>query len=113
MKTVDYEIANRFAGSECYSVQSGLTPASDITYALNPLLNYTNVSRALSINGKRQDIRVDDLLTIAEEHAIKNPKRIVAEIVSLTAKWKAIALELRIPVKIIASIEKDFNLLIY
>ena len=89
-----------------------LAPAYDITYALNPLLNYTNVSRALSINGKRQDIRVDDLLTIAEEHAIKNPKRIVAEIVSLTAKWNEIALDLSIPVKIIASIEEDFTILI-
>ena len=76
------------------------------------MLNYTNVSRALSINGKRQDIRVDDLLTITEEHAIKNPKRIIENLVSLTAKWKAIALELRIPDKIIASIEEDFTLLI-
>ncbi len=89
-----------------------LAPAYDITYALNPLLNYTNVSRALSINGKRQDIKLEDLLTIAEEHAIKNPKRIVAEIVSLTAKWNEIALDLSIPVKIIASIEEDFTILI-
>lgn len=87
-----------------------LAPAYDITYALNPLLNYTNVSRALSLNGKRQDIRVDDLLTIAEEHAIKNPTKIIEEISSLTKKWHDLAIELKLPTKIISSIEKDFNL---
>lgn len=87
-----------------------LAPAYDITYALNPLLNYTNVSRALSINGKRQDIKLEDLLTIAEEHAIKNPTKIIEEISSLTKKWHDLAIELKLPTKIISSIEKDFNL---
>lgn len=85
-----------------------LSPAYDITYALNPLLNYTSVSRALSINGKRQDIEMNDLLTIAEEHAIKNPKRIIEEIVHLTTKWEEVAQKLNVPTKIIKSIKEDF-----
>lgn len=80
---------------------------------INWNINCASTSRALSINVKRQNIKLEDFLTIAEEHAIKNPKRIVEELVSLTAKWKDIALELHLPVKIIASIEKVFNLLIY
>lgn len=89
-----------------------LAPAYDITYALNPLLNYNNISRALSINGKRQNIKLADLLIIAEEHAIKNPTKIIEEISSLTTKWHDVAVELKLPTKIISSIEKDFNLLI-
>jgi serine/threonine-protein kinase HipA len=88
----------------------GLAPAYDITYALNPLLNYNNISRALSINGKRQNIKLTDLLTIAEEHAIKNPTKIIEEISSLTKKWNVVAVELKLPTKIISSIEKDFSL---
>ena len=74
------------------------------------MLNYTTISRALSINGKRQDIKLEDLLTIAEEHAIKNPTKIIEEISSLTKKWHDLAIELKLPTKIISSIEKDFNL---
>lgn len=77
---------------------------------INWNINCASTSRALSINGKRQDIRVDDLLTIAEEHAIKNPTKIIEEISSLTKKWHDLAIELKLPTKIISSIEKDFNL---
>lgn len=57
-----------------------ISPAYDITYSLNPLLNYTRTSRALSINGKRIDITLSDLLTIADSFTIKNAKKVVQEI---------------------------------
>ena len=85
-----------------------LSPAYDITYALNPLINFTTISRALSINNKRQDINSIDVLTIAEEYAIKNPKGIIEEIEQLTEKWSEIAEELNIPKKIISRIQNDF-----
>ena len=85
-----------------------LSPAYDITYALNPLMNYTTISRALSINNKRQDINSIDVLTIAEEYAIKNPKGIIEEIEQLTKKWTEIAEELNLPKKIISRIQNDF-----
>ncbi len=85
-----------------------LSPAYDITYALNPLINYTTISRALSVNNKRQDINSLDVLAIAEEYAIKNPKRIIEEIEQLTEKWTEIAKELNLPENIISSIQKDF-----
>ena len=85
-----------------------LSPAYDITYALNTLINYTTISRALSINNKRQDINSIDVLTIAEEFTIKNPKGIIEEIEQLTEKWSEIAKELNIPKKIISRIQNDF-----
>ncbi len=85
-----------------------LSPAYDITYALNPLINYTTISRALSVNNKRQDINLIDVLTIAEEYTIKNPKGIIEEIEQVTEKWSEIAEELNLPKKIISRIQNDF-----
>ncbi len=85
-----------------------LSPAYDLTYALNPLFTFKSTSRALSINGKRTDITLKDVLTIAENFSIKNPKGIVNEIQELTYRWKEIAESLSIPNKIINSIDQDF-----
>ena len=57
-----------------------LSPAYDITYAQNPLLRITRTSRALSINGKRGRIGINDLLKIADDYTIKNPKGIINEV---------------------------------
>jgi len=85
-----------------------LGPAYDLTYALNPLFTFKTTSRALSINGKRTEITVKDVLTIAEEFAIKNPKGIIDEVQALIPRWMEIANELSIPDNIINKIEKDF-----
>ena len=85
-----------------------LSPAYDITYALNPLLTFTSIARALSINGKRQDINWNDVLSIAEEFAVKNPKGIIDEVQNTAVFWKKTATELNIPENIINTIENDF-----
>lgn len=59
-----------------------LSPAYDITFALNPLINITKPRRALSINGKRSDITFDDVSKIAQEFTIKNPMGVIREVVS-------------------------------
>lgn len=85
-----------------------LGPAYDITYALNPLFTFRSTSRALSINGKRTEINLKDLLTIAEEFAIKNPKGIIDDVQWLIPRWQELATGLMIPDHIIHNIEKDF-----
>jgi serine/threonine-protein kinase HipA len=85
-----------------------ISPAYDITYSLNPLLNYTRTSRALSINGKRIDITLADVLTIADTYTIKNAKKVVQEIQDAIAYWKDQANELNLPANIVQSICKDF-----
>ncbi len=57
-----------------------LSPAYDLTFALNPLINFTKTNRALSINGKRNNINIKDVLHIADQYTIKNPKGIIVEI---------------------------------
>lgn len=86
-----------------------LGPAYDITYALNPLFTFKSASRALSINGKRTNITIKDLLTIAEEFAIKNPKGIIEEIHTLIPRWMDIANGVQIPQKIKERIANDLQ----
>jgi serine/threonine-protein kinase HipA len=85
-----------------------ISPAYDITYSLNPLLNYTRTSRALSINGKRIDITLADVLAIAESYTIKNAKKVVQEIQASISYWTDQANELNLPAHIVQSICRDF-----
>jgi len=88
-----------------------MAPAYDVTYSLNPLLNYKKTSRALSINQKRVDINLSDVKGIAEKYTIKNYKGIIDEIQGGIEFWRCRAQELGIPTKIIDSITRDFVLL--
>ncbi len=89
-----------------------LAPAYDLTYPLNINLNYRNVSRALSINNKRDRINFEDVMSIAEEFAIKNPKGIIQEVQEVRKSWKPLSKELQIPPKISTAISKEFSTLI-
>ena len=71
-------------------------------------MNYSSVSRALSINHKRADINVDDVLFIADAYTIKNPKKIIREVQETIAQWEHIAQELEIPKKVIKAIQTEF-----
>lgn len=85
-----------------------IAPAYDLTYSLNPLMNYTRTSRALSINEKRADLLLEDVLSIAESFTIKNPKKVIQEVQECMSYWQNQATQLNLPVKIIESIQRDF-----
>lgn len=87
-----------------------LAPAYDLTYALNPLFTFKTTTRALSINGKRTDITIKDLLAVAEEFSIKNPKGIIENIQALIPRWVQVARELKIPDKVMESIHNEIKL---
>src|SRR5690606_31386696 len=89
-----------------------LAPAYDLTYPLNINLTFSNVTRALSINNKRNNITVEDVLTIVEAYAIKNPKGIIKDIQEATLKWEGFTKELKIPEKVRNAIRKEFTNLI-
>jgi serine/threonine-protein kinase HipA len=89
-----------------------LSPAYDLTYSLNPLMNYTRISRALSVNGKRVDISLEDVMTIADTYTIKNARNVVTAIQDAIDFWHVKAVELAIPGNIVQSIRNDFTRLI-
>ena len=86
-----------------------LAPAYDLTYPLDALMNYTKVSRAFSINGKRNNITRTDLLEIADQFTIKNPNGIIEEVLEATKLFRIFAEEHKIPKKVIDKIESEFN----
>ena len=56
-----------------------LSPAYDLTYSLNPLIDFKRSNRALSVNNKRNNINLKDVLKLAESFTIKNPKGIIRD----------------------------------
>ena len=88
-----------------------LSPAYDLTYALNPLLDFKKTSRALSINGKRTDITIADLLQIAESFTIKNAKNIITKMRDGIKIWHRNSLNLGLSENIIKRIVAKFSLL--
>jgi len=86
-----------------------LAPAYDLTYPLNALQNYLRVSRALSINNKRANIIVEDILDLAESFSVKNPAGIIHEIQESTSLWVSEANGLEIPKPVIDAIQQSFT----
>lgn len=86
-----------------------LAPAYDLTYPLDALLNFTKVSRALSINGKRTDITRDDILGIADSFTIKKANGIIDEVVAKTQSFEELAIKNGIPSKVIEKIKSEFR----
>jgi len=86
-----------------------LSPFYDVTYSLNPLINYTKTRRALSIGGKRSDITAADMLTFADKYTIKGAKGIIERIRSGIPFWIKVARENAVPEKVLERITQDFN----
>jgi serine/threonine-protein kinase HipA len=82
-----------------------LSPAYDVTYAFDPT-NLWLAQHQLSINGKRKNITVDDILTIAKEISLKKGKDIIEEIATGVSGWEGFANEAGIPVKQMEDIGK-------
>ena len=85
-----------------------LAPAYDLTYPLDALMNYTRVSRAMSINGKRNAITRKDILGIADQFTVKNPNAIIDSVLSATQLFRSFSEKQSIPKKVIDKIESEF-----
>ncbi|MGC4057421.1 MAG: type II toxin-antitoxin system HipA family toxin [Chitinophagaceae bacterium] len=86
-----------------------LAPAYDLTYSLNPELNIKTHSRALSVNGKRNNILPGDLAAIAERYTIRNFKGIVSDILDAISFWEQKVTEQGVPEHIIRSMLEHFT----
>jgi serine/threonine-protein kinase HipA len=86
-----------------------LAPAYDLTYSLNPMINVIRNNRVLSINGKRSDILLNDLLSIAEKFTIKNPKGIISQVQSAAEFWKEQLHAQQLPEVVISKILREMQ----
>ena len=67
-----------------------LAPAYDICHAYKPDSVWVS-QHALSINGKRKNITLDDFLTIGKSMNIKNAKNIIKKVGETVSKWEKFA----------------------
>jgi serine/threonine-protein kinase HipA len=84
-----------------------LSPAYDLTYALNPKLKFHKVSRALSISGKREQITRKDLLKIADTFSIEQADEIIDEIMEGQSLWSDLAKQQHLSPTLIATIQQQ------
>ncbi len=85
-----------------------LSPAYDVTFALNPLINFKNPRRALSINGKRANISIKDIKKLADDFTIKNPLGIVKDIQSQKGELLKLFKEHDVPQLVSQKMEESF-----
>ena len=82
-----------------------LAPAYDVCHAYKP--NHKWVSQhALSINGKRENITKDDLLTIGDSIKNKRAKATIEEISETVSQWKQFANEVNVSEELRDEIDK-------
>jgi serine/threonine-protein kinase HipA len=81
-----------------------LTPAYDICHAYRPGSEWVS-QHALSINGKRNAISKEDLLTVAKSMNIKKATEIIQQINLTIEKWTSFAEETKVETKLKEAIE--------
>lgn len=86
-----------------------LAPAYDLTYPLDALLNYTRVTRALSVNKKRTGITKEDLLLIADQFSVKDANGIIKEVTQVALIFRQLCSLYDIPEKAADKIESEFH----
>jgi serine/threonine-protein kinase HipA len=64
-----------------------LSPAYDITYAYNPD-NFWLKAHQMSVNGKRENIQLEDLVGVAKNVAINKPLEIIKNVQDVVANWE-------------------------
>jgi serine/threonine-protein kinase HipA len=88
-----------------------LTPAYDLTFAINPFLNYSRITRAMSINGKREEIAMNDLMQLANKHTILDAKTIIKDVLSGIEIWEKNCTALGLPDALTRKMKSHFQLL--
>jgi serine/threonine-protein kinase HipA len=83
-----------------------LSPAYDITYAYNPD-NFWLKAHQMSVNGKRENIQLNDLLAVAKNVNIKKPLVIIRKCNEIISNWKNYAQKAGVDTIQIAQIENQ------
>ena len=87
-----------------------LSPAYDMGFAYNPAGGWT-AQHQMSINGKFDDLKRNDLIEFAQKNNIKDAPEIIDRICDTVADWQLIAAECGIPSSIIKSVQSEFQLM--
>lgn len=82
-----------------------LSPAFDVCHAYRPDSPWVS-SQSLTINGKRDNINTDDLLSVGKQMNIKKAKQIIARVTESVKNWNNYADEVKVDTKLRDAINK-------
>ncbi len=85
------------------------TPSYDLVYPINPFAKYTRLERAMSINGKRNNITFDDIMAIAKKQGVRKPLKIISTINKVSQNWTTYAEKAQIDEPTLLAIAKDLK----
>ena len=86
-----------------------LSPGYDITYSYNPVGIWTSMHQ-MSINGKRDDFTVQDLIAVGDKISYKNHKEAVQQIKDIVGNWYYYSDKAEIPRAQAERLQKAFRL---
>jgi len=86
-----------------------LAPAFDVVWACNPAGNWTN-RHQMTVNGKRDNFTMFDLLHVADQFGIKQAREIIEQVGTAVAAWPTFARAANVSNRIIAAIAKTHRL---
>ena len=81
-----------------------LAPAYDVSWSFDPSSQWVGQD-AFSVNGKRKNISVDDMLGIAKSIRVKNGREIINQIRDVVGKWPVYARQTGVSLKKIHEID--------
>jgi serine/threonine-protein kinase HipA len=85
-----------------------LTPAYDVTHAYNPTSQWTS-RHLMAVNGKFEDIALEDLYAVGERNDVPGYRRIVREVRQAVAEWASFAVLSELDEETIKSIAADIE----
>ena len=86
-----------------------LSPAFDVIYAHNPAGKWTN-QHQMSINGKRNNFVVEDMIAVGDSISIRKPKDIIKEVLDAVKRWPEFAKKAGVPPNHISEIARHHQL---
>lgn len=87
-----------------------LAPAYDVTYAHNPLGEWTH-QHLMSVNGKFKDFMIGDLLAEADRFGVGEAKRIIDQVREALREWPVLADKAGITAEVIQQVQRHMLLL--
>jgi serine/threonine-protein kinase HipA len=86
-----------------------LAPAYDVTHSYSPTSYWTN-KHCMSVNGRFQRIRREDLLVTAERFGVRRPQQLLTDVRAATESWNTFADEAGLSTKMADEVSTDFEL---
>ncbi|WP_260741499.1 type II toxin-antitoxin system HipA family toxin [Tunturiibacter lichenicola] len=85
-----------------------LAPAYDVTHSYSPTSYWTN-KHCMSVNGRFDHIRREDLMLNAERFSVRRPQELLADVRAAVESWNTFAGEANLSSKIAEQVAADFK----